>query len=290
MTPVNRLWAATKLLTALLFTSVSVVAQSQSTDPIPYGSNPKTGRYLSVGDARIYYEVYGQGRPVVLLHGGLLGYIDEYRDLIPRLSQEFQVIAIATRGHGKSEVGTKPYSYRLFAEDARQVIKAVTPDSVLLIGFSDGAIASYILTAEHPELVRKVVAIGGGSLGIGDYTEADKIFWTQLTDEKLEKAIPGFIARRQKLMPQPQEWPRFLKELQQAWLAPTYIEPSALKTIRCPALIMAGDHDGITERFVSLYKSLPNAQLAIIPGSGHVVLTTKPQLVFDLIHPFLTRK
>lgn len=284
----RRLWAGAKALAVACLTLVSGVAQSQSADPIPYGSNSAAGRYLSVGDARIYYETYGQGRPVVLLHGGLLGYIDEYRDLIPRLSKDFQVIAIATRGHGKSEVGTKPYSYQLFADDAYQVIRSVTKDSVVVIGFSDGAIASYILTATHPEMVRKDVAIGGGNLGIGDYKEADKIFWTQLTDEKLEKAIPGFIAGRKKLMPQPQEWPRFLRELQKAWLAPTYIEPLALKSIRCPMLIVAGDRDGTTEHFVSIYKALPNAQLAIIPGSGHVVLNSKPQLVYDIIRPFIT--
>lgn len=277
------------LLFGLLF-QVASVARSQPTDKIPYGSNPKAGRYLPVDDARIYYEVYGQGHPVVLLHGGLLGYIDEYSDLIPRLSKDFQVIAIATRGHGKSEVGTKPYSYRLFAEDAYAVIKAVTPDSVILIGFSDGAIASYLLTADHPERVRKTVAIGGGVLGIGDYTDENRNFWTQLTDEKLEKAIPGFIASRKKLMPQPEQWSRFLSELQKAWLAPTYIEKAALKTIPCPVLIAAGDRDGSTEQFVAIYKALPNAQLAIIPGAGHVVLHARPQLMYDLIYPFITRK
>ncbi|GAB3258194.1 alpha/beta hydrolase [Larkinella harenae] len=273
-----------------LLNCVAIAATGQPTEKIPYGSNPKAGQYVQVGDAKIYYEVYGQGRPLVLLHGGLLGYIDEYRDLIPRLSREFQVIAIATRGHGKSEVGTKPYSYRLFAEDAHTVIRTVTQDSAIVIGFSDGAIASYILAAEHPELVRKNVAIGGGPLGIGDYTAEQHDFWLQLTDEKMEKFLPGFIAQRKKLMPQPQQWDRFLSELKKAWSEPTYIDKAALKTIKCPVLIAAGDHDGATERFVNIYKSLPNAQLAIIPGSGHVVLTTKPQLMYDLIHPFITQK
>ena len=278
-----------KFIPFVLLLLLSTVAKSQSADKIPYGSNPKAGRYLKVDDAQIYYEVYGQGKPVVLLHGGLLGYIDEYSDLISRLSKEYQVIAIATRGHGKSEVGTKPYSYRLFAEDAYSVIKAATKDSVILIGFSDGAISSYILTADHPELVRKEVAIGGGVLGIGDYTDEQKNFWTKLTDESLERAIPGFIAERKKLMPKPQEWGRFLSELQKAWLEPVYIDKAAFKTINCPTLIVAGDHDGSTEQFVSIYKSLPNAQLAIIPGSGHVVMLQKPQLTYDIIHPFITK-
>ncbi|MFD1142936.1 alpha/beta fold hydrolase [Larkinella insperata] len=273
-----------------LFLHVAGITKSQSVGKIPYGSNPQAGRYLQVDDAKIYYEVYGQGRPVVLLHGGLLGYIDEYSDLIPRLSKEFQVIAVATRGHGKSEVGTKPYSYRLFAEDAHAVIRAVTQDSVIVVGFSDGAIASYILAVEHPERVRKNVAIGGGVLGIGDYTDEQRDFWLRLTDEKLDKAVPGFMEQRKKLMPQPQQWSRFLSELQKAWGQSTYLDKAALKTIKCPVLIAAGDRDGSTQRFLDIYKSLSNAQLAIIPGSGHVVLNTKPQLMYDIIHPFIHQK
>jgi pimeloyl-ACP methyl ester carboxylesterase len=76
---------------------------------IPFGNNPATGGYFNTGDAKIYYEVYGSGKPVVLLHGGIYGYIDEFEKLIPVLSQRYQVIAIATRGHGRSELGHHHY-------------------------------------------------------------------------------------------------------------------------------------------------------------------------------------
>src|SRR5437868_3365635 len=72
---------------------------------IPYGNNPETGKYLTVGDTKIYYEVYGKGEPLLLLHGGVYGYIDEFEYLIPKLAEKFQVIAVATRGHGKSYIG-----------------------------------------------------------------------------------------------------------------------------------------------------------------------------------------
>ena len=75
---------------------------------LPYGNNPQAGHYLDVGDAKIYYEVYGSGKPVVLLHGGVYGYIDEFEPFIKRLSETRQVICIATRGHGKSEAMTGP--------------------------------------------------------------------------------------------------------------------------------------------------------------------------------------
>jgi hypothetical protein len=81
---------------------------------ISYGDNPVAGHYLRVDDAKIYYETYGTaGTPLVLLHGGLYGYIDEFGGLIAELSKHRRVIAIASRGHGKSEIGTKPFSYVL---------------------------------------------------------------------------------------------------------------------------------------------------------------------------------
>ena len=87
---------------------LSCFAQAQDkAATIPYGANPAAGHYLRVDDANIYYETYGSGgTPLVLLHGGLYGYIEEFGDLIGELSKHRRVIAIATRGHGKSELGT----------------------------------------------------------------------------------------------------------------------------------------------------------------------------------------
>src|SRR5688500_10268112 len=82
---------------------------------IPYGNNPQTGKYLNVGDAKLYYEVYGQGNPLLLLHGDTFGYIDEFEHYIPLLAEHFRVIAVGMRGHGKSEIGTKAYSDKVFA-------------------------------------------------------------------------------------------------------------------------------------------------------------------------------
>src|SRR5690606_28337000 len=85
--------------------------------------NQKTEKYFDVGDAKIYYEVYGKGTPILLLHGGLYGSIAEFNTLIPELQRNYKVIAISTRGHGKSEIGKKKFSYRLFAEDALAILK-----------------------------------------------------------------------------------------------------------------------------------------------------------------------
>src|SRR5258706_9886122 len=116
----------------------SKAAATTTRQKIEYGNNPSVGHYFNVGDCKLYYEIYGQGKPIVLLHGGVYGYIDEFEPFIEKLTQNYQVICIATRGHGKSEIGHAQYSFHQNAEDAYKVIRNITRDSVIVLGFSDG--------------------------------------------------------------------------------------------------------------------------------------------------------
>src|ERR1039457_6177816 len=140
--------------------TVPVVAQTTQSD-VPYGTNDQAGHYVQAADAKLYYERYGEGgQPVVFLHGGEYGYIDEFAEVIRQVSKQRTVIAIATRGYGRSERGTRPLSHRQFAEDAAFVIKDIfkSGEKVDVMGFSEGAITGYILASSHPELVRRLVA------------------------------------------------------------------------------------------------------------------------------------
>lgn len=130
--------------------------------PVAYGNNPQAGHYYDTGSAKLYYEIYGAGKPVVLLHGGVYGYIDEFEPFIKRLAETNRVICIATRGHGKSEIGHAPFTYAQRSDDAYKIIRSLTKDSVTVIGFSDGGYSGLTLAALHPELVKKLVAIGAG--------------------------------------------------------------------------------------------------------------------------------
>ncbi len=151
---------AVSVMGIALLASPWVYAQGER-EKIPYGANPAAGHYLQEGDAKVYYEIYGSGGPpLVLLHGGLYGYIEEFGELIQEVSKHRRVIAIATRGHGKSELGAQPFSYALFAQDAFRVIRHETMEKVDVLGFSDGAVTSYTLTASHPELVRRLLPSG----------------------------------------------------------------------------------------------------------------------------------
>jgi len=255
-----------------------------------FGTNDRAGHYRDVGDAKIYYEVYGKGRPLVLLHGGLYGYINEYEDYIPKLSRHFQVIAIASRGHGRSEIGTRPISYRLLADDALAVLHQESKESAVVIGFSDGAITAYILAANYPSRIRKVVAIGGG-LALSGYSSDGLAWLNDFTPETFEKHNAKFSAERKKIMPQPERWNEFLKKMKTAWTEPVWVSPEKAREIQCPVLTIGGDRDEFmtTEQFVQIYKTIPNSQLAIIPNSGHVKSLTNPFVLEEIILPFVIK-
>jgi pimeloyl-ACP methyl ester carboxylesterase len=229
----------------------------------PYGNNPEAGHYVQTKDAKIYYEVYGKGQPVVLLHGGLFGSTIEMTDFIEKLKTNYQVIAISTRGHGKSELGTEPITLEQRAKDAMSVINAVTKDSVIVIGFSDGGYSAYQLAAMYPAAVKKMVVMGAGEIrpGLREFkftaTQAmamDQAYWNQ----------------QLKLMPEPNRLEDLFTQVANCYNNVT-VSQSLLSTIKCPVLVMAGDQDAgnPVERVVSAARYIPNSQISIIPNTGH---------------------
>jgi pimeloyl-ACP methyl ester carboxylesterase len=271
---------------ALLFLS-TFLAASTAAQQVPYGNNPAAGRYMNTADAKIYYEVYGQGRPVVLLHGGFFGYIDEYAAHIPELSKHFKVIAIASRGHGKSEIGSKPYTQELFAQDVLAVLSKESEDSVLLVGFSAGANTALYLAAHYPEKVVSVAALAG--VLNNTFRQPGKLeemkTW-QYKDFRSDNA--AFFAAREKLMPQPERAGESLQQLLNMWLSYALPEQAA-KNIKCPVLIVGGDRDEYAkpENFLAMYRLMPNSQLSILPNTRHTDLIFKPAIINHVVIPFL---
>ncbi len=211
----------------------------------PYGNNPQAGRYVQAKDAKLYYEVYGKGQPVVLLHGGLFGSTVEFTDFINKLKKNYQVIAISTRGHGKSELGTEPLTLEQRANDAMAVINAVTKDSVIVIGFSDGSYAAYQLGALYPHQVKKMIVMGAGELypGLREFNFTAK--------QAMEFDKP-FIEQQLKLMPEPNRIEEMFAGVRNCYNKLT-VSKDLLGAVKCPVLVMAGDNDGgnPVERVVS---------------------------------------
>ena len=268
----------------ILFLIIATTAFSQEKN---YGNNASAGHYFDVGDCKLYYEIYGQGEPIVLLHGGVYGYIDEFEPFIEKLSKEYKVICIATRGHGKSEIGHVQYTYNQRADDAYKVIHSITKDSVIVLGFSDGGFAGLKLAALYPELVKKLIVIGAGDM---PKLPSGKTREKHYTPENLMKANPELFKSRLALMPEPDRWRENLNMLNKMYNE-DFISTETFEKIKCPTLIMAGDKDmgRPTEDFVKCRNAIASSQLAIIPGCGHVVFYCNFPMVWEGVQVFLKK-
>ncbi|MBV8251929.1 MAG: alpha/beta hydrolase [Chitinophaga sp.] len=271
------------LLSCLLLTLLSAWSQD-----IPYGNNPAAGKYLTHKGAKLYYETYGTGRPLLLLHGDTYGYIEEFSQYIPILSQHFKVIAVGMRGHGKSELGNLPFSYQLFAEDAAAILRQETADSAIVMGFSAGAVTAYYLAAYYPGLVTKAVVLGG-ALNIKAYKPEALKELKAMNATIAEKQLPDVVAARKAIMPAPEKYGELIERLKATWFQEVYIPTAKAKAIKCPVMIVGGDSDDYfkVSGFLEAHEIIPNSQLAIIPHCGHIGLVLRPEYLTAVILPFM---
>jgi pimeloyl-ACP methyl ester carboxylesterase len=251
---------------------------------IPYGTNDAASHRLRVGDAEIYYEVYGDGPPLLLLHGGFYGYIDGWAQYIPVLSKQFRVIAMATRGHGRSSIGSKPFSRRLFADDAAAVLKHETNQPVIVIGSSDGANTAYMLAAVYPDSIKKVVAIGNGL-----WRTQSTIEWARNLPVEVEQQLGSFVTARKQLMPEPERWNEFVEKCRAMYMAMDGVSDEQAKSIACPVLIIGGDRDQFVplNEFVRTHALIRNSRLLILPDCDHTSSKRRPIVLREFVLPFV---
>lgn len=248
---------------------------------IPYGNNPRAAHYVQSIDAKIYYEVYGKGRPIVLLHGGLFGSTIEYAQLIDSLKLHYKVIAISTRGHGRSDIGSEPMTLEQRAKDVVAVINSVTSEKVMIVGFSDGGFTAYHVASLYPDKVERMVVIGAGILypGLRDFSfnyekaiQLDTLYWKQ------QRAI----------MPQPERLEEVFRQIANCYSKVT-VGKEFLGSIKCLVLVMAGDRDegNSVQNVLNAALLISNHQIAIIPNAGHTALNENFNAAWGGIAPFI---
>lgn len=257
--------------------------------PTPYGNNTKAGHYVQSGDAKIYYEVYGSGEPVVLLHGGVVGSMAEMGQFADKLKGDHLVILVNTRGHGKSDIGTVLPGYKQKAKDLHEVLSALKISKTDIIGFSDGAYTGYQFAADYPLQINKLVAIGAGEWKKGFVQGGRKD-----RSEPLQSIIdldPRYWAEQADIRPQPDKMKEWFKQANQEY-DQTTVGKSLFAEIHAPVLVMAGEKDvnAPLDTVIAAYKMLPNARLAIIPDAPHPAFAVNFDAVWACIKPFLYSK
>ena len=248
----------------------------------PYGDNSQAAHYAKSVDAKIYYEVYGQGDPVVILHGGGLGSAYEMGCFIDKLKGTNQVIVISTRGHGKSEIGHTPFTLKQRAEDIKAVLDDVgIKQTVKVIGFSDGGYSGYSFAMNYPSSVKKLVTIGAGEV-----LTTNKFFVFEL--DAWRKYDNDFIDQQQMLMPEPKRWQEMLRMYENMWNG-AVISKETFSKVTCPVLIVNGEKDPNSPMATAIaaFYELPNAHLSIIPNVGHACFLENFDAVWGAIEPFI---
>ena len=247
----------------------------------PYGDNLKAGNYVQASDAKIYYEVYGQGEPILILHGGGVGSPYELGQLIDNLKKNYKVILMSTRGHGRSEIGNSPMTFEQKATDALTVLNAVTREPARVLGFSDGAYTAYKLAAMYPARVERIVAIGAGTLKAGFFGDTAQI-------EDFEKIDPEFVAYEKTIMPEPERWQEFLNSYMKFWHNMSVGE-EIFGAINCPVLLIVGDEDDHAPIVTVLeaHQMLKNSRLCVVPKAWHSAFLDNYEVTAAAIFPFI---
>jgi len=229
----------------------------KNTTGISYGDNKTVGKYYEVRDFKMYCEVYGQGQPVLIIHGNG-GSISNFVQQIPYFAKKYKVIIADSRAQGNSADSGDSLSYEMMADDYSALLDAMKIDSAYVIGWSDGGINALLLAIRHPEKVKKLASTGANL--VPDTTAVPQQIW-----DMVNPIYTTLKAKTNKTVAEKSQYKLFRLLVEQP-----HIPVTDLQKISCPSLIIGGDHDVIKEEHTMLiYKNIPKAYLWILPNSGH---------------------
>jgi pimeloyl-ACP methyl ester carboxylesterase len=250
--------------------------------------------YYFVNGAKIYTESFGQGSPVLFLHGGLMFFDNAYAQQRDYFAAHHRVIGIDQRGHGHSPDGSWQLSYQLMADDTAAIIQKLKVGPVDVVGHSDGADIALILARDHPELVRRVIISGANLRGWSSEMLKERMKMSPAETEdrvvKLANSLPRFFQTDyDRVSPDgPNHWMIMVRKCYWLWGQSVVIEPGDLKKIEAPVLVVAGDHDFTSiEETTEIFRGLSRGQLFVVPATGHGTFQNRPELVNFALSEFL---
>ena len=274
---------ASRSLAAVLFGLVLVVRVAGASAEPPWKVLPPMPELppatvagpVHVNDIEMWRAEFGpkDGRPVVMVHGGLAN-ANYFGRVIPFLVDAgFRVIAVDSRGHGRSTRSAQPYSYELMESDVVAMMDALHVPKADLVGWSDGGIIGIVMAIRHPERLDRVFAFGANTVPEGLIPDFDK-----------EGVFAGFEKRAgeeyRRLSPTPDQYDSFLEQIGHMWATQPRISDEQLEAIRTPITIADGRYDeGIKQshdRYMA--RAIPGAHLMILPGVSHFAAIQNPSL------------
>jgi pimeloyl-ACP methyl ester carboxylesterase len=242
----------------------SLLIDNSEVETLGLGSNSVTGKYANINGIKLYYEIYGSGEPLLLLHGNNES-MNSFQNQVAEFSKKYKVIALDSRGQGNSTADSIKLTYELFADDVNKFLDYLNLQNVNIVGWSDGGNTGLILAMQHPDKVKKLAVMGANLYN--NSTSIDKE--TNRTFQKLVREMEkGNISKDD-----------IVYRLKVLVLTEPNINPDLLKTIKAPVLVLAGEKDVVKEQHTKLIaEKLPSSQLVIFKKASHDAPTEIPEV------------
>ena len=279
------------VVTMLLTTMLSGTASAQQ--------KPTTG-YAPVNGLKMYYEIRGQGEPVVMLHGAFMAIKDEWSDWVNEIAKTRKVIAVEMQGHGRTADIKRDISYENLSDDVAALLDYLKIPNADMVGYSLGAGTAMMMAIRHPEKVRKVVSMSHPIRRDGWVKEANDA-WPNFNADMF-KGTPA-ATEREKLNPVPDSFPDFFAHIKAAAMRPWDFGADKFKATKAPMFFIHGDVDGVRfDHIAEMYRlkgggnihgdmqPRVESRLAIIPDTTHVTLMNRMSLIVPMINDFLDTK
>jgi pimeloyl-ACP methyl ester carboxylesterase len=255
------------------------------------------GSYVKVNGLNMYYEEYGSGEPLVLIHGGTMT-SKRFEPHIPVFSEHFRVITPDLRGHGQTDNPGGEFSYRLLADDMAAFINALGLNRPLICGWSDGGQAALELGMHYPDLMECMV-VGAAWFKFSEtYLNTVRSMGLEapgvVNIEKIKQAMPHMIEFWRSLHSPTHGsdyWETLLTQISTMWMTPLGYTAEDFQKINIPTLILVGDRDQFVpvEEAAEMYRFIRDAELVIVPNSDHSLPTSRAELFTTIVLDFLLR-
>jgi pimeloyl-ACP methyl ester carboxylesterase len=272
-----------RLSLALPFVLVALCANAaerwETLPPTPAPMPAQRTGQANVNGISVYYAVYGEGAPVILLHGGLAN-ADYWGNQIKALAPHHTVIVMDSRGHGRSTRDARPYGYDLMADDVVGLMDAHKVPKADVVGWSDGGILGLDLAIRHKDRVGKIFAFAANTVpsGVKDDVEKNPTFAAFI-----KRAGAEYVSHSAT----PKEYDAFVEQISKMWASEPNWTDAQLAAITAPVLVVDGDHDEAIKREHTEYiaATVPHAGLLILPNASHFAFVQDPDLFsFAILH------
>lgn len=274
-------------------------AQNASTEPKETAARqsikPSDSGYADVNGLKMYYEVYGEGKPIVLLHGSFMNIPLNWSHIIPVFAKNRKVIVAEMQGHGRTKDIPREFSYENMADDVSGLLKQLKIDSADILGYSMGGGVAFQFAVRHPEQLRRLVILSGAYKHDGWWPDVEASFATMNAD--MFKGSP-IEKQYDSLGNDPKNFPAYVKKVLSIDVKP-YDWSKEVKNIKAPVFMAIGDADGVQyEHALELFRAkgggkmgdihgLPKSRLAIIPGTTHIGMMQHMDWIIPMVNDFL---